>query len=134
MKRLYGWEPRQTSTVTEWDEQGRPAKWVTITEPEWDRRERSLMLALHQYEAGLCKRCGQHLSHAMDPNTDPDRPDATQTWKAEGPDECHSCKTLVRAERQLAGEDEGAGGDRLTYSVYAPVLVAKRPRQRRKTR
>lgn len=132
MRRLSGWEPKQTSTVTAWDEQGRPTQWTTVTEPEWDRRERSLMLALNHYEAGLCRRCGQHLAHAMDPNTDPDNPEASQRWIADGPDECHSCKSLVRAERQL-GDEEG-GQDRLAYTVYVPALVAVKPRLRRQNR
>lgn len=134
LKRFDGWEPKQVHTVTEWDGQGRPVRWATVTEVEWDRRERSLMLALAYWEAGLCGRCHQHLSKSMDPNTDPDRPEATQQWVAEGPDECHSCKALVRVERKLADDTDGGGDRMLAWSVHVPVLVAKKPRVRRKRR
>lgn len=134
LKRLDGWEPCTTSTVTGWDDQGRPSVWVSKPEQEWDRRERSLMLALTFHEAGLCGRCGQHLSHSMDPNTDPDRPEATQQWIAVGPDECHSCKALVRAEQALANDKDGGGDKLLPFVVHAPALVAKKPRTRKRIR
>lgn len=120
--------------MTGWDAQGRPLQWTTVAETEWDRRERSLMLALAFHEAGLCQRCGQHLSHSMDPNTDPDRPEATQQWIAVGPDECHSCKVLVRAEQALANDKDGGGEKLLPYVVHAPALIAKRPRLRTRPR
>jgi hypothetical protein len=130
MKRLDGWEPVERTRVTAYDQQGRPAAWETRRETEWDPRERRWMLALALYEAGLCQKCGQSLDHTTDPNTDPDRPDATQQWIADGPFECFCCKALVRAERKLS-DDENSGGIE-QWSIHSPVLIAKKPRRRRR--
>ncbi len=37
---------------------GRPAKWVTRREPEWDDQQQGWMLALQHYRNGLCPSCG----------------------------------------------------------------------------
>jgi hypothetical protein len=132
LKRLDGWEPKTTTTVTKFDGAGRAVRWETVTEPEWDTRERSLMLALAYWEAGLCRRCGEHMSKTLDPMTDPDRPEATRRWVAEGPDECDCCKAMVRAERKLA-DDENAGG-MAAWAFHTPALIAVKPRLRRKRR
>jgi hypothetical protein len=63
-RRFEGWEPKQTTRVTEWTPDGRPAVWVTEPEPEWNRRERSLMLALALWEGQLCRKCHEHLEQA----------------------------------------------------------------------
>ena len=39
-------------------------------EPEWDEREQDLMLALAEYEAGLCPKCGRPLSVCTDPGNE----------------------------------------------------------------
>lgn len=127
LKRFDGWEPKTTTKAIEWRD-GQPAAWETTSEPEWDTRERSLMLALAYWEAGLCKRCGEHLSRGMDPMTDPDSPEADHRWVAEGPDECHCCKALVRAEKKWADD----APDSAPYSVFTPALVPTTPRVRRK--
>jgi hypothetical protein len=51
-KRLEGWEP---VTCHEYDEAGRLVS--SRPEPEWDELQRSWMLALGEYRAGLCP-CG----------------------------------------------------------------------------
>lgn len=86
------------------------------------------MLALDYWEAGLCRRCGQHLSDAMDEHTDPDNPASPRRWVAEGPDECHSCKALHAAERGVRKQE--GGDDLMGHSVFHPVLVTVQPQQR----
>ena len=127
LKRFDGWEPRQLTRVTAWKD-GQPAAWETRTETEWDSRERSLMLALAYWEAGLCRKCGQHLHETTDPAHDQDNPETAWGWVADGPDECFGCKALHRAEEKWQKEAPEAA----PYSIWAPVLVAKRPRQRRR--
>ena len=61
MKRFRGWEPVTTYT----HEGGRVVS--SRPEPEWDEREQDLMLALAEYEAGLCPKCGRPLSVCTDP-------------------------------------------------------------------
>lgn len=104
--------------------------WVTTTEREWDTRERSLMLALDFYEAGQCRRCGEHLSHAADPMTDPDRPEAPRMWVGNDPDECHSCKALHRKEAEWAGADEDGPKSVDPWLIFTSSLVDKKPRIR----
>lgn len=126
-RRFDGWTPREVTTVTAFDEQGRAVRWETVTEPEWDRRQRSLVMAYGMWEASLCRRCGEDLHHATDPNTDPDRPESTQAWVANDPDECFSCKALVRSEREWAKDDEtGQSG----WLIHTTELATKRPRLR----
>lgn len=127
LKRLDGWEARQLTRVTAWTEDGRPAAWETRTETEWDSRERSLMLALQLWEAGLCRRCGHHLDETTDPAHDQDNPETAHGWIADGPDECHACKALHRAEEKWHKESPEVA----PYSIWSAVLVAKRPRLRR---
>lgn len=129
LREFDGWTPKTVTRVTAWRD-GQPEVWETTSESPWDRRERSLMLALAHFEAGCCRRCGEHLAKSMDPMTDPDRPDAPHHWVAEGPDECFACKALVRAERKLADDKDG-GSDLLPYSIHTPALIPHTPRVRR---
>lgn len=85
------------------------------------------MLALAMWEAGLCRKCGEHLAETTDPSTDPDNPAVTREWVADGPDECFSCKAMHRAETRFAKESP----DVAPYVIWAPALVAKVPRLRR---
>ncbi|WP_285475233.1 hypothetical protein [Actinoplanes sp. NBRC 101535] len=127
MRRFEGWEPATICAVTAWDEAGRPAAWTMRPEPEWDGRERSLMLALDMWEAGLCRRCGEHLEQSADPDTDPDDPRSSQAWRAEDPTECFSCKVLARSERRAAprGDDDE---DASPWLIHTTQLVPKTPR------
>lgn len=88
------------------------------------------MLALAHWEGGLCRRCGEHLSRAMDPMTDPDRPEATSAWVADGPYECHCCKALAKADAALQKQE--GGPELAAYSVHTPALVPKTPKVRKK--
>ncbi|MEV1315372.1 hypothetical protein AB0J14_04725 [Micromonospora arborensis] len=126
LKRFGGWEPRQLTRVTAWTDDGRASAWETRTETEWDGRERSLMLALSLWEAGLCRRCGHHLDETMDPANDQDNPETGHGWTADGPDECFACKALHRAEEKWHKEAPEVA----PYSIWSAALVAKRPRMR----
>ncbi|WP_431935792.1 hypothetical protein [Micromonospora sp. RP3T] len=128
LKRFEGWEPRTVTRVTAWTDDGRPAGWETRTEAEWDGRERSLVLALGMWEAGLCRRCGHHLDETTDPDHDQDNPEAGHGWIADGPDECFACKALHRAEEKWQKEAPEVA----PYSIWAAALIAKRRRMRRR--
>lgn len=123
-KRFDGWEPREVTTVTGWDEQGRPARWETVREPEWDRRQRSLVLAYQLWRAGLCRRCGEHLTVATDPDTEPGNPQASRAWVAEPPTECFSCAALHHSEHERAKDPNAP------WLIHTNALVTKKPPQR----
>jgi hypothetical protein len=53
---LLGWEPTE-SHVHEYDDEGRLVRTTVTREPEWDDQQRANMLALAEYEAGICA-CG----------------------------------------------------------------------------
>jgi len=129
LKRFEGWEPRTITKVTRYDKRGRPAVWETRTEREWDPRERSLILALGFWEAGLCRKCGEHLDATTDPANDQDNPATSYGWAADGPDECFACKALHRAEERRHKEAPDVG----PYEIWSPVLLGKKPRLRRTT-
>lgn len=44
--------------MTRWDDEGRPAEWVTETEPEFDVNERDSWDALTEYRNAVCPDCG----------------------------------------------------------------------------
>jgi hypothetical protein len=123
-KRFDGWEPREVTTVTAYDGQGRPARWETVRESEWDRRQRSLVLAYQLWRAGLCRRCNEHLAHSTDPDTDPDSPEARRAWVAEPPTECFSCAALTRSERERQEDDNAP------WLIHTTALVTKTPQRR----
>lgn len=123
-KRFDGWEPREITTVVAYDEQGRPARWETVREPEWDKRQRSLVMAYRLWKAGLCRRCGEHLAHATDPDTDPSNPGASRAWVAEDPTECYSCAALHGSEKSRADDDNSP------WLIHTTALVRKKPRLR----
>lgn len=116
--------------MTVWTPDGRPAQWATETEPEWDHRQRSLMLALDMWEAGLCRRCHEHVELSTDPDTDPDSPWATRAWVAEDPTECFSCKALTRSERKWSDPKTDTEGQ-AAWLIHTTGLVSKTPRLRR---
>ncbi|MFF0822412.1 hypothetical protein ACFYUR_18780 [Micromonospora haikouensis] len=116
--------------MTAWDEQGRPTRWVTSREVEWDGRERAWMLALDLYEGTLCRKCGQPLAECTDPDNDPDNPDAGHQYVAEDPTECFSCKALVRSEEKWSKSEP----DSAPYMIHTVVKVAKPTRRRRRGR
>jgi hypothetical protein len=66
-KRLLGWTPSEVHEH-EYDDQGRIVRTVVTREPEWDDDSRAEMLALAEYEAGMCSGCGLHRSLCSDPS------------------------------------------------------------------
>lgn len=123
-KRFDGWEPREATVVTAYDEQDRPARWETTREPEWDKRQRSLVLAYRLWQAGCCRRCHEHLAVATDPDTDPSNPAASRAWVAELPTECYSCAALTGSEKA------NAQADNAPWLIHTTALVTKTPRLR----
>ncbi|RCK68264.1 hypothetical protein DT076_16580 [Desertihabitans brevis] len=61
---MRGWEPRQRTTVTSWDDEGRPTEWVTTREPEYNADDLAWFHALAEYEADL-HTCGRPLSESL---------------------------------------------------------------------
>lgn len=53
--------------MVERDDEGRPSKWVTEVEPEFDVNERDNWQALAEYEDALCPQCHQLRSICEDP-------------------------------------------------------------------
>ncbi|RAO26469.1 hypothetical protein PSN13_06497 [Micromonospora saelicesensis] len=94
---MEGWEP---STVYEHNADGRLVR--STPEPEWNDQQVALLVALEEYEAGLCKRCGTDLVEATDPAHDFNNPLATAVYlPAPGtPVQCHCCAALERSEQQ----------------------------------
>lgn len=64
---MKGWEPKRITTVTEWVD-GRPSRWVTELEPEFDANELDDQYALEEYQESLCPQCGQLRSICSDPS------------------------------------------------------------------
>lgn len=127
-RRFEGWEPRTVTRVLEHDGQGRPVRWETIpAEPEWNDRQRALVMALQLWEASLCRRCGEHLGRATDPDTDGEDPHAHWAWEPEAPTECLSCRALVKSEQDWDTEENRKKGlDR--WLIHTTRLVPKKPR------
>ena len=96
---MEGWEP---STVYEHDEGGRVIR--STPEAEWNDHQLALMVALEEYEAGLCRRCGHDLQESTDPKHDYNNPLGSGYYApAEGtPIQCHACAALERSEQQVA--------------------------------
>lgn len=98
LRRWDGWEPRRV-TVHTYDQQGRPDRSVTYTEPEWDDEQRGWVLALLEAEAGECSGCGGNLDDTM-------HPDAEEAWVGEIAGRCHRCTALaVAADRWTGNKD-----------------------------
>lgn len=53
--------------MTEWTEDGRPAKWTTTIETEFDANERDSWYALAEYRRALCPLCGNLRAICSDP-------------------------------------------------------------------
>jgi hypothetical protein len=101
--RFLGWEPKVTVTY-EYGANGRIARTVTTTEPEWNADSRELAMALERYEAGCCSGCGDHLSITT-------KPENEDRYRAGPGIRCHRCT----ATAQMAQKYEDA--------PYASALV-----------
>lgn len=54
------------------------------------------MLALAEYEAGLCPICGGPVEDCQSPDVDGNNPLATWKWQSQLPVECHKTTALRR--------------------------------------
>jgi len=70
LREFRGWAPKQTTTVTERDSEGRPSTWVTEVEARFDVFERDGWYNLLEYEDAVCPRCGNLRAVCSDPDTD----------------------------------------------------------------
>jgi hypothetical protein len=96
LRRLEGWEP---STVYEYDSDGRLLR--STPESEWSPEQLGWLVALDEYESGLCKQCGQMLSETTKIEHDFNNPFGTAFYEAAPgtPVQCHCCAALQRSER-----------------------------------
>lgn len=105
LRRWSGWEPKRTTTVTEWDAEGRPTQWVTEIEPEFDANERDNWYALAEWEDALCVQCGQLRSICEDPE---------QAWYPQN-NVCWSTAARMVATRRFQNKHEKAKPDGAGY-------------------
>lgn len=113
MRRFQGWEPKRRTTVTERDEDGRPAQWVTEVEAEFDVNERDSWYALDEWESEVCGQCGQLRSVCSDPET-PWYPQRATCW---------STATRTVVERRWHEKHENAKPDVAGYLPTDGVTV-----------
>lgn len=99
-RRLSGWEPA-TTTIYEYDEQGRMVRSVSVPESEWDDDQRALMIALQLYRDSLCPSCGLPLEETRDPLHDRDNPEATHVYVVTGHRRCHACTALMASDEEF---------------------------------
>lgn len=109
-RRLSGWEPSRITTH-EYDDDGRPIRSVTVTEPEWDVDQVDLMLAWEAYRGDL-GQYGEMLSEATSPDADPT---SYSGWRyvAQGPFTNQAEKVAKDAEadwKRQAGKDANTNG------------------------
>lgn len=99
---MEGWEP---STVYEHDAGGRVVR--STPEPEWNDHQLALLVALEEYEAGLCKRCGHDLAESTDPAHDHNNlfGKAMYLPMPGTPVQCYACSALERSEQQVAAQN-----------------------------
>ena len=101
LRRFRGWEPKQTHTVVEWDDQSRPLRWVTEIEPEFDSLERNGWHELEEYETAICRDCGNLRSVCSDP---------MQLWYPQRTI-CYATADLSVHRRRWAKKNENARPD-----------------------
>lgn len=90
----------RTRRTVHYDPDGNPTGHsVTTVESGWDARQRSLALALLEYEDGCCPGCGGHLEETT-------APEAEFAYRDPGPMRCHKCVAVGHAKRKFADEPE----------------------------
>lgn len=97
-RRFNGWEPRSvTTTEHEYDDTGRLVRSVatTVTEPEWDDKNRAWSIALVEYEHGLCGSCNNPLAITTDPGME-------GRYVHDGFKVCHHCAKAEQAHEKYA--------------------------------
>lgn len=86
-------------TRYEYDNGGRLVASVTTVEPEWDDASRGHVVALMEYEAGLCAGCGRLLSETTNPLMD-------GRFVYDGYVECFCCLAIAAgSEKAAKGHD-----------------------------
>lgn len=116
-RRFLGWEPAQTVTYVR-DQAGRIVTAHITTEPEWDESDIRLAFALEDYEARLCRGCGDDLEETT----------KTENHEAYEPLPivvCFRCK-----ERKLLEEQQESKrkiyGDALQLNVRKKLAAVKK--------
>lgn len=91
-------------------------------EPEWNEQQVALLVALEEYEQGLC-RCGHPLEESTDPLHDFNNPQGTAFYApAPGtPVQCHACAALARSEKAT----EAQNPQHPQALIHAVQLVAR---------
>lgn len=90
LRRFRGWEP-ETRLIR--DEDG----WVLVSEPEFDKEQYELHVALHEHEASLGDH-GHPLDETMSPLADPMNPEGTHYYEASPVRDWHDA-ALEEAQR-----------------------------------
>ncbi len=79
-------------------------------------KDRLLVLALREYEAGLCRgECGQHKSESMNPAYD-GSPDAVAKYVVGEPWECFACAAIGNARSSF--EKALSSGEHANHGQY----------------
>lgn len=104
-----GWEPTETTEVLDRDDEGRPTKWVTRREPEWDGQQRELMLAYLRYKDLVCHGCGGWLPETT--QRDEEEYDVDSPWR------CGQCTALMKARERYAKDRDHVEATRWQATV-----------------
>jgi hypothetical protein len=96
--------------VTAWDDEGRPAAWTTIQDPEWDAEDRAIVQAVIDIRADQCHGCGEPLSESLHVEGQPD-PIYSASYAV-----CVSCKAREHAQGLV--EQRDAADEKNHVKVY----------------
>lgn len=80
---------------------GRLVRSVEWVESAWDEEQRGWMLALAEYEAGLCACCGGDPAVCQSPDADRNNPRATYIYWPLPPNECNIGTALKVGEKEF---------------------------------
>lgn len=94
--------------VTEYErnEAGQVIRSTEYVESAWDETERGLMLALAEYEAGLCPHCGNPTSVCQDPDSDRNNPHAKWIYWALPPAVCNIGTAMKAGQKEYDHPDK----------------------------
>lgn len=115
-RRFTGWEPTRTTRFEY--EDGRLARAVTTTEPEWDDEQRAAVYALLAFEASLCPGCKQ-------PWDEVTAPEAEDRFLPGEVVRCHYCTARGQASSQTG---DAVIPDALFYGVRDRQAEEGQPR------
>lgn len=97
MRRFDGWEP---TTTYAYDENNRLIS--STPEAEWSPLEAGWMLALAEYEAGLCGECGHPLEETLTT--------APEDWRVLPPARCAVCTRISISQEAVVAENQRVPG------------------------